>query len=197
MITQKVLDTLNIPQEKSGNRKTLETMGGIDGLLNCLQVNLDRGLNDTEISFSTGNFGKNVFPDPPSESFLHLLFQALSDSTLIILMIAAVVSIILGVIIEDPKLGWIEGFAILIAVFLVSMIAATNDYSKELQFRSLQKLSHQAEKTSVFRNHGIEQISPDDIVVGDILILQVRFIIIVIRIYPVLCLKLCIQYFII
>ena len=50
---------------------------------------------------------------------------------------------------------------------------ATNDYSKELQFRSLQKLSQQTEKCSVFRNNRIELISPDEVVVGDILVLQV------------------------
>jgi magnesium-transporting ATPase (P-type) len=35
-------------------------------------------------------------------------------------------------------IAWIEGFAILLAVFVVSMVTAVNDYQKEKQFLALQ-----------------------------------------------------------
>ena len=31
---------------------------------------------------------------------------------------------------EDPRTGWIEGTAILIAVFIVALVTSTNNYSK-------------------------------------------------------------------
>ena len=51
---------------------------------------------------------------------------------MIILMVAATVSIILTTTVEDPsELGWIDGVAIFSAVIVVAMVTACNDYSKE------------------------------------------------------------------
>eukprot|EP00602_Paraphysomonas_sp_CaronLab_P009838 CAMPEP_0185028348 /NCGR_PEP_ID=MMETSP1103-20130426/13976_1 /TAXON_ID=36769 /ORGANISM="Paraphysomonas bandaiensis, Strain Caron Lab Isolate" /LENGTH=1018 /DNA_ID=CAMNT_0027562733 /DNA_START=298 /DNA_END=3354 /DNA_ORIENTATION=+ len=87
-------------------------------------------------------------------------------------MAAAVVSLVIGVL-ESPSEGWIDGAAILFAVFVVSMVSSINDYTKELQFRELEKSSQQDERCSVLRNGGvIERINPSDIAVGDIVILQ-------------------------
>ena len=58
------------------------------------------------------------------------------------LIVCAIISIILSVSIvtpEERKTGWVEGFAILAAVFIVVMVTAINDYTKERQFRELQK----------------------------------------------------------
>ena len=55
---------------------------------------------------------------------------------MIILMIAALFSIILGTTVQNPAdLEWIDGVAILVAVVVVVSIASFNDYSKEKQFR--------------------------------------------------------------
>lgn len=58
------------------------------------------------------------------------------------------------------------GVAIFIAVFLVAIITATNDYSKELQFRALEKESANDERASALRDGVIERINPSDIVIG-------------------------------
>jgi hypothetical protein len=65
------------------------------------------------------------------------------------------------------------GTAILIAVFLVAIVTAGNNYTKELQFRALEKSSQRDERCSVVRDGVIERINPIDLVVGDIIILQV------------------------
>lgn len=170
------LDRINVPQERILNQTKFKNFGGIEELIKALHVNIYKGLSDDQVKRHLDAYGTNHFPEPPQQSFISLLLEALQDTTLIILIIAAVVSIILGVILENPEIGWIEGFAILVAVFLVSVISAGNDYSKELQFRSLQKISHQADRCSVLRDGNITRISPDNIVVGDILVLQVSFL---------------------
>lgn len=48
--------------------------------------------------------------------------------------------------------GWIEGVAILIAVFIVAIVTAGNDYSKELQFRALEKTSEEDNRAMVLRD---------------------------------------------
>ncbi len=60
------------------------------------------------------------------------------DKTLIILIIAAVISIVLGVTVEEDKdIAWIEGAAILSAVLLVVVLTVVKDWTKE--FRGRQK----------------------------------------------------------
>lgn len=104
--------------------------------------------------------------------FYVLVWEALNDTTLIILMAAAIVSLIIGIL-ENPVEGWIDGAAILFAVFVVSMVSSINDYTKELQFRALEQSSQQDERSSVLRDGQIERLNPVDVVVGDVLIFQV------------------------
>ena len=68
-------------------------------------------------------------------------FESFNDPTLMILIGAAVVSLVIGIVEEGAAKGWIEGGAILIAVLLVASVTAGNDYTKELQFRELEKSS--------------------------------------------------------
>lgn len=53
--------------------------------------------------------------------------------------------------------GWIDGVAILIAVLIVALVTAGNDYSKELQFRALEKTSEEGHRAMVLRD-GISQL---------------------------------------
>lgn len=50
------------------------------------------------------------------------------------------------------KQGWIDGIAILIAVLIVAFVSATNDYTKELQFRALEKTSEETNRSLVLRD---------------------------------------------
>ena len=153
-------------------KSSLDGIGGVDALMVRLGVTPDRGLDEDQVLRMRDDFGANVFPASPFTSYLELLMGALSDTTLLILLAAAAVSFGIGYW-QDPSSGWIDGAAIFIAVFLVSNIAATNDYSKQLQFLELEKTSEEDQRASVVRGGLIERIRPQDIVVGDILVLQV------------------------
>ena len=137
-----------------------------------LGVIIDMGLSDDQVLNLRKKFGANAFPESTRKTFLELLIDALSDSTLLVLMAAAAVSLVIGVL-SHPDTGYIEGAAIFIAVFLVAMITAFNDYTKELQFRALEASSQFDERASVLRNGVIERINPAELVVGDIIVLQV------------------------
>lgn len=70
-------------------------------------------------------------------SLIKLFCQALDDFILKILALSALVSIALQVGLaapEDRSHAWIEGFAILVAVFICGSVAAFNNYQKELKF---------------------------------------------------------------
>ena len=170
-ITQDILDSLNVEQARDTNKIALDALGGPEALAKALGCNVETGLTRAQAEQMRQKYGNNVFPESPMDTFFELLLDALSDSTLLILIAAATVSLIIGII-EEPANGWIEGAAIFIAVFLVANISAGNDYNKGLQFKALEATSAKDERVSVFRDRVIERINPMDIVVGDVLVLQ-------------------------
>ena len=171
-ISQDTLDNINIPQGRQENREYLDdTIGGIDTLLQKLNTTTANGLSRDNVTLMRNKFGTNSFPESPMVGFFELFFEAFKDTTLMILIAAAVISLIIGIV-EHGADGWIEGGAILIAVFLVAGVTAGNDYTKELQFRALEKSSQSDERCSVIRQGEIERINPCDLVIGDIILLQ-------------------------
>ncbi len=168
-----MLDSLNVEQARAENKKNLDDLGGIEAFIKLVGVDPNLGWSHEQVLSIREKFGDNAFPESPLDSYLMLLLEALSDGTLLILIGAATVSLVIGVI-SEPHHGWIEGSAIFIAIFLVSNIAAGNDYSKQLQFRALEASSQADDRTSVLRNGTVERLNPRDLVVGDILVLQVR-----------------------
>jgi Ca2+-transporting ATPase len=178
-LDRNILSSLNEPQEKAKNKENLDKLGGIE--LFCKKYfssdsnnanYFQSGLSDSEVDFFVKLFGDNEFPETPLKSFFTILLEVLSDPILLILLAAAAVSLIVGLI-EDPVNGYTEGIAIFVAVILVSMIGAGNDYSKQLQFRELEKSTANDELASVLRNGKVERINPKYICIGDILVLQV------------------------
>ena len=65
--------------------------------------------------------------------------------------------------------AWIEGAAILGAVVIVVLVTAVNDWTKERQFRGLQRKLETDAKFSVLRDGCLEEMTLAEIVVGDIL----------------------------
>ena len=127
-------------------------------------------------------FGSNVIPPKPPKTFLELVWEALQDVTLIILELAAIISLGLsfykppkddsgehGAVEEEEHPAWIEGAAILIAVIIVVFVTAFNDWSKEKQFRGLQDRIEGEQVFSVIRGGQTAQVQIGNLVVGDII----------------------------
>ncbi|XP_037926047.1 plasma membrane calcium-transporting ATPase 2 isoform X3 [Hermetia illucens] len=155
--------------------------GGIQDICKKLYTSPNEGLTGSkaDLEHRRETFGSNVIPPKPPKTFLTLVWEALQDVTLIILEVAALVSLGLSfykpadedapvLAEEDDHHGWIEGLAILISVIVVVLVTAFNDYSKERQFRGLQNRIEGEHKFSVLRGGEVRQIGVGDIVVGDI-----------------------------
>ena len=106
------------------------------------------------------------------KSIVEMITEQFEDRILQILCIAAGVSLIIGIINEGIAEGWLEGFAIFIAVIIIVSVTATNNYLKEKQFRKLSEQAQKMKKVNVLRNGKICDISHFDLVVGDILQLE-------------------------
>ncbi|KAM4588159.1 plasma membrane calcium-transporting ATPase 2 isoform 5-T9 [Odontesthes bonariensis] len=170
--------------------KLQEDYGGVEGLCKRLKTSPTEGLEDvqTDLDKRKEIFGKNLIPPKKPKTFLQLVWEALQDVTLIILEIAALISLGLSFYhppgessgelcgaaaagVEDEgeaDAGWIEGAAILLSVVCVVLVTAFNDWSKEKQFRGLQSRIEQEQKFQVVRGSQVIQLPVSDILVGDI-----------------------------
>jgi len=179
-ITLKQLRELMEARGHEGIAK-VQDYGGVQDICKKLYTSPNEGLSGSkaDLEHRRETFGSNVIPPKPPKTFLQLVWEALQDVTLIILEIAAVISLALAFYPHDnsggPKLeedegnhGWIEGLAILISVIVVVIVTAFNDYTKERQFRGLQSRIEGEHKFSVIRAGEVKQISVGDIAVGDI-----------------------------
>ncbi|KQS21511.1 uncharacterized protein Dere_GG16451, isoform F [Drosophila erecta] len=179
-ISLKQLRELMEHRGREGVMKIAE-IGGIHELCKKLYTSPNEGLSGSKADeeHRRETFGSNVIPPKPPKTFLTLVWEALQDVTLIILEVAALVSLGLSFYKpadedapvlqeEEEHHGWIEGLAILISVIVVVIVTAFNDYSKERQFRGLQNRIEGEHKFSVIRGGEVCQISVGDILVGDI-----------------------------
>ncbi|CAG9332983.1 unnamed protein product [Blepharisma stoltei] len=160
----------NIKSNKSS--QLLEELGHIDGLCKNLYSDKKKGINmDDELTSERIRiYGDNKPIERKKVSFFKLLWEALDDTILRILIIAATISLIIGII-EEPSKGWLEGTAILVAVIIVVLVTAINNYIKEIQFRKLDQAA-QMRLITVKReeDHRTDkQISVFDLLVGDII----------------------------
>ncbi|XP_022533134.2 plasma membrane calcium-transporting ATPase 3b isoform X7 [Astyanax mexicanus] len=170
-------------------QKIQENYGDTEGLCQRLKSSTTDGLSDNpaDLERRAQAFGQNFIPPKKPKTFLQLVWEALQDVTLIILEIAAIIS--LGLSFYQPpgeeseacgnvsgggedegeaEAGWIEGAAILLSVICVVLVTAFNDWSKEKQFRGLQSRIEQEQRFAVVRNGNVIQIPVADMVVGDV-----------------------------
>ncbi|ELK27846.1 Plasma membrane calcium-transporting ATPase 3 [Myotis davidii] len=170
-------------------QKVQEAYGDVSGLCRRLKTSPTEGLADNanDLEKRRQIYGQNFIPPKQPKTFLQLVWEALQDVTLIILEVAAIVS--LGLSFYAPpgeeseacgnvsagaedegeaEAGWIEGAAILLSVICVVLVTAFNDWSKEKQFRGLQSRIEQEQKFTVIRNGQLLQVPVAALVVGDI-----------------------------
>ncbi|KAM8861779.1 plasma membrane calcium-transporting ATPase 1-like [Synchiropus picturatus] len=169
--------------------KIQECYGDVNGLCSRLRTSPTDGLDGTldDLTRRRLEFGQNVIPPKRPKTFLQLVWEALQDITLIILEVAAIISLGLSFYrppdadrqncgraargVQDDsesEAGWIEGAAILLSVVCVVLVTAFNDWSKEKQFRGLQSRIEQEQKFTVVRGGQVTQIKVSEMVVGDI-----------------------------
>ena len=87
-------------------------------------------------------FSENKLPARKSVGFFKLFWIAYNDKIIILLTIAAVISLSLGIyesVDGGTGVEWVEGVAICVAILIVTVVTAANDWQKEKQFAKLNK----------------------------------------------------------
>ena len=161
----------------------LAELGGVTQIAKDLFTDISIGLSTDQsikpnFADRTARFGRNFIPPIPPASFFSLVCEAFKDKILILLTVAAFLSLGIGIYKDvtnahpdEPKIGWIEGFAIMVAVVIVVLVSSVNDYQKDKQFRKL-NAKKEDRMVKVMRNGSSLQISIFDILVGDVVLME-------------------------
>lgn len=190
---------------ESADKRKIEEFGGVAAFAKGLGSSIKRGLSGTDEPVRKVRYGSNHIERRAPHTYWDLFLEAMQDSTVLILLAAAFVSITLGIIVcaadlgqacprkpiwagpidlgEEPEdegkcLDWLDGAAIIVACLLIGNITAYNESAKEKQFRILQ--DKQQDSAVTVKRNGIEmRIQSVDVMVGEIVILdlgaKVRF----------------------
>lgn len=121
-------------------------------------------------------FRDNRLPEKKSKSLLELAWITYNDKVLILLTVAAVVSLALGLYQTfgvppehgEAKVEWVEGVAIMVAIIIVVLVGTVNDWQMQRQFNTLNKKAGNR-TVKVIRSGKSVEVSVFDIMVGDVM----------------------------
>ena len=151
----------------------------VEDMAKYFRTDMNTGLsssNAADLKWREEKWGNNHLPPEKENSILAHIIECFEDPTLRVLLAASIVSLIIGVLKDGIKTGWIEGTAIFFAVFLVVSISSYMNYQETEQFLKLSRET-KLKKVLVIRDGREKEISIEDVLVGDILKLRIGDII--------------------
>jgi len=132
-----------------------------------LETNLEKGLSSDKVAEHQEKYGFNQLKEGKKETLLQKFLAQFKDFSIIVLIIAAVVSGIVGVAEGE---GITDTIIIMIVVLLNAIIGVAQEAKAEKSLEALKKLSEHAAK--VVRD-GKEQVIPArELVPGDVVIIE-------------------------
>ena len=125
------------------------------------------GLKDVEVEVQRKKYGSNSLTEMKKKGFLSLLLESLGDPIIKILLVALAIKVVF----LFQSFDWFETLGILIAIFLASFISSISEYGSEEAFKKLQE-ENEKMKVKVRRNNTVKEIKIDEVVVGDLVLLE-------------------------
>ncbi|XP_041021359.1 calcium-transporting ATPase 1-like [Juglans microcarpa x Juglans regia] len=154
--------------------KKLKLHGEVEGIANKLATSVNIGIPTSEQLLNQRKeiYGINKFNESPPRGFWIFVWEALQDTTLLILVVCAFVSLLVGIIMEGWPRGAHDGLGIVASILLVVLVTATSDYKQSLQFKDLDREKKKI-AVQVTRNGLRQKISIYDLLPGDIVHLAI------------------------
>lgn len=127
------------------------------------EVGRYRGLTESEVAASREANGRNLLEMPPGKPAWKLFLEKFRDPVIVILIVAALISMFTGAVIES--------IGILLAVLLATGIAFVNEYRAGKEFDILNRVDDSAPVKAV-RNGEFTFVPKKDLVVGDVIFVE-------------------------
>ncbi|MBR4802041.1 MAG: calcium-translocating P-type ATPase, PMCA-type [Bacteroidales bacterium] len=137
-------------------------------------MNSYKGLNSKQVEESRIKYGSNVLTPPKREHWFILLLGKFKDPLIIILSIAAAIS--LTITLAFGKGSLLESAGIIVAIILATLVSFFNERKAGKEFDILNKISDEAPVKALRQKEGGESavtlIHKSEVVVGDYIILN-------------------------
>lgn len=138
-----------------------------DDITKELNVNPSTGLTTQEAKARLEKYGLNKLKGKPKKSLISLFFAQLKDMLIYVLLAAAVITIFIG--------EYVDSIIILLVVLINAVIGVVQEAKAEKAVEALQKMT--TPKSLVRRDGEVKEINSEEVVPGDIIILDAgRFI---------------------
>ena len=139
----------------------------VEDVEKVLQTNINNGLTKEKVEKRREKYGLNELKAKKKKSLIIKFLEQFKDFSIIILIIAAIVSGAVGIAQGE---GITDTIIILIVVIVNAIIGVTQESKAEKSLEALQKLTDHASK--VIRNGEVTVIPAKELVPGDIVVLD-------------------------
>ena len=133
-----------------------------DQVLQKLGTQLQTGLSSEEAARRIEQYGRNELKEKPRPTFLKMVFDQLNNFVVILLIVASIVSALLG--------DWIEAGAIMLIVVLNSVLGVIQESRAEEALAALKKMA--SPESQVMRDGRRVSVPASELVPGDVVILE-------------------------
>ena len=137
-------------------------------VLQKLKTDKRGGLAKQEVENRQKEYGKNKLKEKPKETILIRFIKQFNDFMIIILIIASIISA--GVSYMQGENDYIDSIIIIAIVVLNAIMGVIQETKAEKSIEALQKMTPR--KSKVIREGKTEEINAEDLVPGDIVILE-------------------------
>ena len=127
----------------------------------------ENGLSSAEAEKRLSENGKNKLKEGKKDSIIKQFFAQMADPMIIILLVAAAIS---GVLAATQGESFADVIIILIVVIVNAVLGVYQENKAEKAIEALQQMS--AATSKVLRDGKIQQIRSEDLVVGDVVLLE-------------------------
>ena len=133
-----------------------------------LNTNGKKGLTDIEVTKREKKYGKNKLEEKKKESLIVKFFKQFNDFMIIILIIASIISALVSKM--QGENDYFDSIIIIAIVVLNAIMGVVQEAKAEKSIESLKKMTVQ--KAKVIRDGKTKEIDAEDIVPGDLVILE-------------------------
>ena len=127
------------------------------------------GLSESEAAGRLKQYGRNAFPEPEKRSLAAMFFDQFKDLLVLILVAAAVISLVVGFL--NPEEGGVTDAIVIFAILILNaIIGLSQEMKADKALDALKKMS--VPLCEVVRGGRIIDVSSEEVVPGDIVILR-------------------------
>ncbi len=127
-----------------------------------------KGLSKDEVKSSVQKHGSNALTQKDLPGFWSKYMEKFNDPIIVILLVALAINVFFTFF---GKVDWFECFGIFLSILISTLVGTISEYKNEETFQKIQEEASKI-RCKVYRDGILQEVSGDEIVVGDYVLLE-------------------------